>query len=357
MIYLVNFLLPLTFLMLFSRYFKRIPDLLLFLTLLFLAVLPAMQNKVGTDYSSYSSFYFNPEALERYRSKGEVIFASIYGVIVAAELGPQMIFAVYSLLNTFVLFLTFRILQNLGFNAAIILFLFAFSTSFYFNQMNGIRQYAAGSVSVLCLLYSLRKQKRKALLAILYSIGNHLTGIINFFPFFASHFVIGRRLQLILFLISPVVYFIVLPTFITQIVNLVFPIYSHYLTSSYASGISILNVMVRMYDLPLLVLFWICYLSRTNVGNSPGDKVLNAGITIFSLTHFTYLASVKFGFFFRLDAFFMLYKIFPLYYLLNHLRGRNPYMAALAFLYISFPLFLKVLIFPSGEYLYKAIGF
>ena len=357
MIYLVNFLLPLTFLVMVSRDFKRIPDLYLFLALLFLAVLPALQNEVGTDYNSYANFYFNPEALERYQNRGEVIFASIYGAIVAAELGPQMIFAVYSLLNILVLFLTFRILKNLGFNAPIILFLFAFSTSFYFNQMNGIRQYAAGSVSVLCMLYSVRKQKIKALLAILYSIGNHLTGVINLFSFFVGHFVIVRRLQLILFLISPVVYFIVLPAFIGQILNLFFPIYSHYLASDYASGISILNVMSRMYDLPLIVLFWICYLSRTNVGNSPGDKVLNAGITIFSLTHFTYLASVKFGFFFRLDAFFMLYKIFPLYYLLNHLSGRNQYMAAFAFLYISFPLLLKVLIFPSGEYLYKAIGF
>ena len=231
-------------------------------------------------------------------------------------------------------------------SASIIIILFLLSSNIYFNQYNGLRQYLSASFfSVAVLLFLDNKRIQGYFSLILVGIA-HATGVAiaplavmikklrplgNFKFFIAMLFASQFGADLI----------------VQTVFTYILPGFSGYLNSAYAGGISLSSFLLRLYDLPIVALFWFFYLKR----NSPiaVDPKL---IFLFSMSYWLSVLSLKFGFIFRMEPYFEFTQIYVYAITMRYLERLYPLSSSLVMLYLILPGILKVSVFARGEYLY-----
>jgi hypothetical protein len=318
-------------------------------------VIPATQYDVGTDYFTYRNYYFNPDKLDIYKNKGEYVFYYIYGLIVDFELGSQAIFYFFSLINTLLFFVILYKLKVSSYKAWLIFFLFFVVTNIFHNQMNGIRQYVAVISFPLIFLYLVERKYLKTSVIFFVSLFSHASTIFSviFIPFIVLSKIISKNTLFVIFLLSPFVYFLSGKAVLFIVENYLHQ-YSHYLGSAYATGISPLNFLTKLYYLPIFMLFWKVYLKdKSKAADSGYEKYMKSAITIWVFTYWLIVSALQFGFVFRLMALFIFFYIFPLYYYLNSLiRRRKPLELSFVLIYLAAPYVFKITVFAKGEYLY-----
>ena len=309
--------------------------------------LQAFQNGVGTDYENYRAIVESTYGRDLYLRKAEFLFYWIVSVIQTAGLPTQTLFVVYSaLFLTLSAYMITRLAVMTRQSASIIIILFFFSSNLYYNQYNGLRQYLSASffsVAVLLLLDNKRMQGYCSLTLVGIS---HATGVaIAPLAFMIKKL---RPWGNFKFFLAMLFTFQFGADLIVQIVfTYLLPGYSGYLNSTYASGISLSSFLLRLYDLPVIALFWFFYLKP----NSPiaVDPKL---IFLFSMSYWMSLLSLKFGFAFRMEPYFEFTQIYVYAITMRYLERLYPLSSSLVMLYLILPGILKVFVFARGEYLY-----
>lgn len=321
-----------------------------------LIIFPSIQFGVGTDYYTYVDIYeWEFDQLERFFIRGEYVFYYIFKSIIDFKLGSQSIFIIASIFNMIMLMLFLTVLRKYGYSAWVLFFIFFVVTNIYHNQMNGIRQYMG--LMIFPVLYIALLEK-KYLIYFFLAIGAtlfHKTAFISVLILPALLILrFPKNIKLALFVIIPFI-LIFVKSLVVYFVDNYFVAYSHYLTSSYGTGLDFSSLLTKLYYLPIFVYFWYLYLKDPHTSSLKG---MEFGIAIWLLTYWIIILYLDFGFAYRISVYFIIFYLFPIYYVWKRMLFQGKLIELLLIiLYLIFPYFLKVIFFPQGVFMYKSIFF
>ncbi|MEX6233655.1 EpsG family protein [Providencia hangzhouensis] len=259
----------------------------------------------------------------------------------------------FSFIQALPLFIYFSILRNkFNFKVYIIFFLFMSVTGIYINQLNGIRQYAALLLFPLISYLCFNKQNFKSVFLLIISISLHQSAFIFLIIYPLTY--IYRKLNIPLFFI----FLITIPIYIFgskiafYIVQLLDLKYSIYFESKHAEPQDILNILTRLYYLPLIIYFF--YIYRKNKTKDYFDFT----IFLFSVFYFSFIMGYDFGLLSRIASYFWFFIIFPIYFIINKSMVKGNYNNfMLSIIYVLIPFILKTTLFARAEYSYQSILF
>ena len=314
-------------------------------------VVCGFQYDVGKDYFVYYEMVSQSVYLDAVYNKGEYLFYLIVKIAQYFD-DPKILF----ILTSFIFFSVFiLILSKLSINFKVpfifLIFIFITSTNMVHNHMNGLRQYLAIAFSLLSFINIINKNYLFFIVNIFLSTLFHTLGCISLIyltiPLISRYNnYIHKNIALTIFIVTPALY-IIFSQYITNIVNVIFPFYSHYLTIEYGKGLSLSSLFTKFYYIPLylIAIFYIHVLK--------GYKYL----IILSIVFFWFIVFyLSFGFMYRVSSFFSLFITIPAIVL--YLKFKNN-ISLLIFLhlYLLFPYVLKTLLFPQGVFKYQSVLF
>lgn len=357
MVYISIFSFGVFWLLVFKQFNRNkiLDSIISFNVFLILWAVPSLQHNVGTDYFSYISIYNDPSALDYYARKYEYGFYYVVVLLKEFDFDAQSLFVVVGFIQTalFINFIRISFKKESYVGLALIFTFFFFTTNVFHNQMNVIRAY----VSVLCFLNSIiYLRSGSAFLSFLFFILGacwHKSIIFTLPLYFIgsglSIWLINRALRV--FLASFIIFGSgVLYNFIGVIVEVIAPMYKHYLTSKERS-ISFLLILTKLYYYPFYIVF-IYHLRKFDV--SKFNKIDIALISTWLLTINSVLFIFYFARFNRVFYFFSPFLFVPFYYLYVM---KKPFWVFLGLIFTFAAYFAKVVIFPTAEFSYESIIF
>ena len=313
--------------------------------ILFWIFIAGGQYYVGTDYPSYLQI-FNGQGLEQFYDYGEYGFWWITKICFENGIKGQALFFVYYTIGFIFIFLFIRKskIQYIW----IFILLYITYTSLFNNQLNGLRQTISvyiGCVGALCVI---SKEYVRGLVLFLIAISFHLTSII-FLLFFLNKIIVGltRKQLLVLLGVSLLCSFALSPNLLDEYVDILPIKYASLIENGEIEKNNPINIISKLLFFPI-VLYAMLKMELMNLSN--WERALFIwGILGFCIrTAFLGLSLVG-----RMGMGFLLFSIFPMYYLLVYLRksnDKNPFYIIIAFLILYY--FIKVVAFPIGEYDY-----
>lgn len=321
----------------------------------FLVVLPVAfilffissnQFNVGTDYFSYIDMVENKD-LNIYLNKGEVFFYIYATIIRFLKIDSHFIFYFYSFVNVFgAFYLLVRFEKMFGVNFLVLFTSFFIMTGFFHNQLNIIRQYQASIFVITSFLFILDRRFLLAATSFVLALLSHPSAILVI-PFMLVGFSKVNITKVFLaFFGCFLLYWIIIPVFSIQLINLFVPQYSFYLNTDHAMSKNLFFYATKFYYLPIYILF-IASLSKHF---EKIDLKLKRLILLWAITNSLYLLGGHIGVADRLYHFFVFLNVLPVACLFTFYRRFE--CRLYLFLYLFFPYFIKVAIFPKAEYLY-----
>ncbi|QFS16088.1 EpsG family protein [Acinetobacter indicus] len=315
---------------------------------------PSFQNQVGTDYLTYFNYFYN-DGHQLHYDRGEYLY--YYLVELVKFIGePQLQFFIVSIIQGILFTYLLYMLKINGYKSWLIWFLFMCTTGIYHNQMNILRQAICiylVLISVVIMGAENVTKKNKIFIFLfnfLISFFLHLSSIFaNLIIFFSKiTFSKKRLLFAFLFIMSIPIYSLNLTAVITNILEFFNLRYISYIGSDFAQGRSILNILTKVYYLPVILIFWFLYIFDKK-DDYLSKNLFSMMIYIFSFTYFLFLQAMDFGLISRIWQYFNFLLIFPLYFV--YVRINNFYKLILI-VYLIIPYLLKVLFFADAEYSY-----
>lgn len=302
---------------------------------------------IGADYNNYLTYFNHPHFEMRF----EPLFVEVTRFFHGLGLEGQDLFFLYAAINAIVIFIgSYR----LGIRHwAIFIFLFVTVSTFFNNQMNGIRQCTAVAF-VYWAFVELYNSKIKGTALILLATGFHYSSLVNlvfmFFRFITNILTKFPRLLLIItFIVS------LLPTDDTInntiIENLPDRVIEEtdyermYLDNEEMSeGI---DWLMKLSKIILIPIYWWCLRALKEDYMTPKERMFfKFGLLSYSL-RCVLLVNQLIG---RFSYFFWIPSILPIYYYCSHLQDRNKKLEMiLILLYCSIVFFIKVAM-GIGEY-------
>lgn len=356
--YLFTTFFSVVYLFLLERKFHKLAYLLVILPVaLFFYQVPAFQFDVGTDYMSYVDMYKYGYNIEYYYSKKEYVFYVILKIVTTLGMGEQSIFLLVSIVYTFFWVFFIFLLKKENYKVWILVFLYFTVTGIYQNQLNGLRQYMAISVMpcLFILLYN-RKYWISAVLVIFASLCH--ASFIIVYPFLAFLFIKPTPVRVVtIFFLTGVVYALILPKLLPLLVELLFGSYLGYFESKLSASANLFSLITKLYYAPLILLSMHCYYQDVNKGlYNKNHDMLMSFFMIAAATYWLFVVNLYFGFFGRVAQYFMIFYIFPMYYLIDrYIERKKVYSAVIIFAYILIPYILKVTVLATSEYDYQSI--
>lgn len=347
--FLLVFIFVSSYLMLTERYKASL--LVMMPVFLIYFMVAGLQYNVGTDYFSYIDIFQSEVKHWYYFNKGEYLFFGLNQFLNWLSLPAQSIFLVISFIQSFLIFLYFKKIKQLGLILWVFFIVFFTVTNIYNNQLNGLRQYVVitGIPLFTIFLHERKLLHSLGLLVVLSFFHNTAWLLIIFYPIFYVQNKFNINL-LCLFIISAVGYFFA-GGFIYDLTSLILPNYVHYLQSDLSEPRTISVFFTKLYYLPLVFYFYIIY--RKDNANF-GDYI-HFMLFIFSITYWFFLLALSVGIATRLYYYFIFFYIFPIYYILHYNYVRNRSIEFLFILvYIVFPYFFKVTALAKAEFLYES---
>lgn len=356
--YLFTTIISVFYLFIMDRKFEKLAFLLVLLPIVLIYFqVPAFQFDVGTDYMSYVDMYKYGYNIEYYYNKKEYVFYFILKVSTWLELGEQSIFVLVSIVYSFFWLVLIVLLKNANYKVWICAFLYFTVTGIYQNQLNGLRQYMAISIlpCLFILLYN-RKYYYSFALTVFASLCH--ASFILVYPFFVFVFIRPSPAKICtLFLISGVFCALVFPKLLPLVVSVLFGNYAGYFESSLSASANLSSLLTKIYYAPLFILAMYSYSKDVREGKY--DKKYDMIMTFFMIlaaTYWLFVVNMYFGFFGRVAQYFMIFYIFPIYYLIHrYLERKKLYSVICIFCYISLPYILKVTVLATSEYDYHSI--
>lgn len=323
--------------------------------LFLLFIFPAFQLDVGSDYYTYKNIYHYPDYLDIFERKSEYIFIYLYEIAINLKLGDQFVFIFSSFVNSLsLLFIIFKLKKH-GYKEWLVFFIFFTVTGIYNNQMNGLRQYVVIMLLPISVMLFFDFKYIKFTILLFLSRFVHTFAMLELIiiPIYYFNKSFSVRFKIFSFFIMPIIV-IFISGFIDFLVVNYIPIYAHYLDSDYSSALSITSILSKLIYLPLFFLFF--YLWDKN--EIIISDVSSFFVSIFIITYWVILISLKFGFGYRISTMFIFFYIFPIYHLVIYFLSENKISVAfLLILYLFVPYFTKVVLFPVGEFDYNSIIF
>ncbi|PHM62370.1 hypothetical protein Xish_01572 [Xenorhabdus ishibashii] len=263
----------------------------------------------------------------------------------------QSIFLLFSFFQSIFIFHFLKRIGRMGFTLWIFFLIFFTVSNIYHNQLNGIRQYAALTLLPFLTLLIFEKKYISFLIGCIISMSFHLSAFI-FFIFYPLRwfYLYLRRYNFILFLLCIPLYFY-LTKLAPNIIDHISPNYSFYLKSKYAEPTELINILTKVYYLPLIFLFFFVYKEKNS-------NYFDFCIFIFSLTYWSFLMGMNIGLLSRISSYFWFFILFPNYYLIKYYQHRERKIESYCIiLYCLIPYLLKVTIFAKNEYIYNSYLF
>lgn len=350
MVYLLNIIVSVGYSYIVRKNKKMRFNVYIPIILLWILILGG-QDGVGTDYYSYKKIYEEHHVLERFYNVKEYLF--YYFIIFFSKFikNGQFLFFFDSLLKTILFFIILKKTISNKYSYIFIFLYLSYSTIFY-NQMNGIRNYLAGYFFTLGVIYLIKNQKK--IFFLLLGIGNfiHKTCLYMFSIFFINKQIKknidNKKIYIFLFL-GIIIAFLPLKEMIGNTVGKIIPTYSHYFTSQYYKNeMEIINKIARIVWFPFYIN------SVMLIGNNLEGRLIKYGI----LGYFIKLFTIAVPIFSRLAIYFSILEIYPIFYLIIYYLKTKKILRLFFLVFLIFIFIIsKILIFPKGEYLYKAIYF
>lgn len=318
----------------------------------------ALQYNVGTDYQSYLESAI-PNDLGKFKltqfiNSGEYLFALI--VYISQQFSnPQIIFFIVSLIQNTLFLFSLKEVKKI--NLSIFYFLiFYFTLSLcFFNQFNGIRQFISIQLIFLSCLKFINNDLKNAFILLLLSPFFHFSSIIviiilvlvyYFYKKFIGKKIFNKKYFALAVLLFSFIYFIDFNSILLNIVR-IFDIYSTYIGSSYVEKMSFTEIITKIAK--LIIVFYSLYRIKINKLTDSEKKLLFLG----SVSSLIMILSFSSSLIWRLYLFFDLFIIFPVLIFFKYEASNIEKKLIIS--YLTFILFIKIIIIPKGEYLYQNI--
>lgn len=310
-----------------------------------LALLPALQYGVGTDYFTYVKIIEFAE-WGYYENKFE--FLSVLLFRIAHYSGsPQLFFVLASSLNSILICIVLARLNRAGFAIYSTLILYIAVTSAYFNQLNLVRQYMAAHILVLMPFFAGKSNTKLFALAVIASMFHVPAALASALIAFALRVPLPSNISL--FFLSP--FLIGISTAVTTTIAIyVLPYLAVY--NELQFEVSILNILTKLYYFPLVLALHPSVHRRTPLLNSRAGAL---GLRVWCVSYFLFIIPlfVPNDIIMRIIHYFMLFYIFPAIILACYVqRSRGIVIKFVFWLWVLIPLVIKVIVLPRHEYLY-----
>lgn len=355
MIYLLNVIFSISYMYVLKKMKKF--NFVIFCPIFFLwFFIIGFQYDVGTDYFNYLNIFYNENYLNLYYRIEEYLFFYYVKILKKLFLNGQSLFIITAFLENLLMYFFIKKLvkENIISKRKIFVFIFLFlcyGTNFY-NQMNGLRQYFNIYLLSFALINIYNREIFKYIINFFIGINIHRS-FLYLFPIFFGKFLIdkiNKRFLIFLLTLSFIFNFMPVLEWMKKILIYI-PRYGHYIYYDYFAEIPLINKMTKFIYIP----FYFLAINLLDKINS--DKkiyVLKIGILAFIFRIFCLKITVLN----RVGEYFVLFSIFPLYFLLTESYKNKKYFLIFTLVSIIILLFsIKVLILPRGEYLYKSYFF
>ncbi|WP_223672802.1 EpsG family protein [Proteus terrae] len=357
MIYLIGNFLSLTYFYIYSKFNYSIHNriFLSIILIILMSLIPGLQYKVGTDYLSYENIFNSPSTLEYYFNIKEYLFYYLTKLIYNLELSSKAYFFIIAIIQSFLIFSLLTLSKTKNTSLPILFFCFFTITNLMHTQMNIIRVSFSFYLFSISLLLHLNRKNILSLIIFLLAFFFHKSSIIVFplllipnkvYLFFYRHILFIYISTFILFLFNP------FHNIVNAIIIDYFPHYSSYLEDGNFEKHSIVNILSKLYYIPIQLLF--IYIVRN--GKIIFSLIEKKMIGLWVIVSNSYLLILHFDFFARVNVFLIFFYIIPAIYLL-FLYRKNTILFTLISAYLIFAYSLKVLFFPNAEFLYNTYLF
>lgn len=325
--------------------------LLMFLTL-------AFQYDVGTDYFNYIEMTGNDAVglrkLNELISDREYLFA-LFVKLAQITHYPQLLFILTAAVQTVTFTLAIQQLHNRRYSVTVILFLYFTLCVAFFNQFNTMRQFISVNLLFLAIVLLLNTQKLFplplciALIAPLF----HRTSwvmvlVIVVFYLLKSRVKFSYRVLIIGCILCAVLYCVDVNSLIAWISGITGQ-FKEYIGNQYVQKLPLLSIATRVAK--LLVVFYSYWAIRKVKLSDDEHKLL----VLSELSVFMMLLSFSSTLLWRIYLYVDLFLFFPV--LLYEKYETNRLRKFIVAVYLAAMLLAKILLFPSGEYLYKCVFF
>lgn len=315
----------------------------------------SFQYYVGTDYPNYYSMSISGDTTRiiYYAKKGEVLFS--YLIQITQFIGEaQFIFFFSALIQMSMVFIAFHFLKAEGFKVYDMLFLYFALLNSYFSQFNGMRNYIAVDICIVSFLLIAKGKFFLPMILTLIATLFHTTawGILPiqliFFFWVKKKLFINRQLYFLLLLISFFMYFIDLQAIIDEILRIT-DFYAHFIGRGYVQKMNFVNILTRI--LKLIPFIYVVCKIKIHVLSNFEKNLLTLGYASSVIMVLQFSSSLINRLYYYFDFFLMI--PFLIYFKYSCKVREKSYI----FLYLMTCLLVKLLLFPSGEYLYQSIFF
>ena len=331
---------------------------LLFLPFVYWVVLIGSQYYVGTDYSTYYS-YFETGEVGLYWYKKEYLFALIAETICKYRLNPQLGFVVFAFLQS--IFLCFFINKYKFKRYDLFLFIYFYCGTVFVNQTNAVRQYTAMYIFLVAIIYIYNRQFIRYVICIIIA-GMFHKSVLFLFPFYFFNFLFkkdSRKLFFIYIILTFILFYTGVDFFVLRIVEKTN--YKYYLQRDFFILGNRRNIIFLFTKLIFFPFYVRLFFSKMYNSFSLKEKYF---IHLGFICYCVKLISMFSFFLGRFAMYFDFLSYIPLYYYMLYLiENKNinkNYRLFELFVFLSFtigPYLMKVLISPDNEYIYKSVLF
>ena len=338
-----NFLYATGVLTAFTKFTNNARWVVLIYIALLAAIIPGLQYDVGSDYFAYIRLYLMyPGA---FADRGGLAFEFFLSCLRWFDLDAQWLFFFSAVLFFFILNIGMIYLNRNSISLMLFLVWLLFCSGLLHLHINGLRFSLCVALFFMSVICRFNKSNFLAVLFATASLLTHQLALFVFWIIFIPEAVFfwiyaNRRY---LFLITLICQYIIFSNFVPYLASTL-GLFGHYFKQE-AVGSDILNVITKAYYFPILMMG----IFVTAKHESDFQKKLTALAT---LTVFTFILSYQNIYYVRFHHFFY---IFQFILLMNSYSKIGNGLRQLLLLYITFPYFLKVLVFPSAEYQFESI--
>lgn len=318
----------------------------------FLVLVIGLQYNVGTDYRAYYDMSAGIRSYRYITQRGEFLFVALIKLAKQIEI-PQLLFVFSAIVQMFFLF-NISYIAKKKFERLDLFFIlfFVFSIAF-FNQFNLVRQYIAVYISALAVIILSDDKYILATLLFLVACLFHTSAIymLIFTPlsFILKSIKISKKVALVIIGLLILSYLFDFTNLVEQISNLV-PQYRHYISSSYFDKLEFKSVVTK---LPKVFLVVYVFLKNKESYYKDGDFLFFQNLSFISIVVlvFSFHSSVIWRFY----QYFDIFTIFPVLVYLD--KSDKSLEKRLIIGSLTLLLLTKLVLLPSGEYIYNSILF
>lgn len=316
----------------------------------------AFQYNVGTDYFNYIEMTGNDATglrkLNELIADKEYLFA-LFVKLAQITNYPQLLFILTAAVQTITFTLALQQLRARDCSVTLILFLYFTLCVSFFNQFNTMRQFISVNILFLAIVLLLNTQKLVpwplcvSLLAPFFHRTSWIMVLfIILFYLLRNKIKFNNRILIIGSILCAALYLVDINALIAWISQATGQ-FTEYIGNKYVEKLPLLNIATRLAK---LVVVYYCYWNLRKVKLSADEHKL---LVLSELAVFMMLISFSSTLLWRIYLYVDILLIFPamLFYKYEPNRTKKLVVAA----YLAAMLLAKILLFPSGEYLYQSV--